>query len=69
MARRLLSQKEVDFIEIRVDQQPEKRAEMIKRSGGYTVPQIFIGDKPIGGYDDIAALNRAGKLDALLENG
>lgn len=65
-ARQLLNKKGVDYSEIRVDKQPDKRAEMIKRSGRYTVPQIFIGETPIGGYDDMAALDRAGKLDALL---
>lgn len=65
-ARRLLSEKGVDYEEISVDKYPEKKAEMIKRSGRYTVPQIFIGDKPIGGYDDMAALDRQGKLDTLL---
>ncbi len=65
-ARRLLNKKGVDFTEIRVDTHPEKRAEMTKRSGRHTVPQIFIGETSIGGYDDMAALDRAGKLDPLL---
>jgi len=66
MARRLLNKKGVDFTEIRVDKHPEIRTEMIKRSGRRTVPQIFIGETSIGGYDDMVALDRAGKLDALL---
>jgi len=65
-ARRLLTKKGLKYDEIRVDLQPEKRAEMIKRSGRYTVPQIFIGETSIGGFDDMAALDRTGKLDALL---
>lgn len=65
-ARRLLNKKGIEYTEIRVDKQPEKRAEMIKRSSRYTVPQIFIGETAIGGYDDMAALDHAGKLDALL---
>ncbi len=49
---------------------PKKRAEMIARSnGGYTYPQIFVGDTHIGGCDDMMALERAGKLDAILANG
>ncbi len=65
-ARRLLKSKGVAFEEIRVDKQPEKRQEMIRRSGRFTVPQIFINDTHIGGYDDITELNRKGKLDTLL---
>jgi glutaredoxin 3 len=64
-ARRLLKHKGIDFEEIRVDKNPEKRQEMIQRSGRFTVPQIFIGDHHIGGYDDMAELNRKGKLDVL----
>ncbi|MEM1268079.1 MAG: glutaredoxin 3 [Pseudomonadota bacterium] len=66
-AKRLLSSKAVPYTEIDVMRTPEKRAEMIERSGGgRTVPQIFIGGTPVGGFDDINALERAGKLDALL---
>ena len=65
-ARGLLQSKQVDFTDIAVDEAPERRLEMIERSGRYTVPQIFINDEPVGGYDDIAALNSAGELDALL---
>ncbi len=64
-ARRLLKNKGIEFEEIRVDKQPEKRQEMIQRSGRFTVPQIFIDDFHVGGYDDMAELNRKGKLDAL----
>jgi len=67
-AKRLLSAKGVSFTEIDINVHPEERGKMIQRSnGGRTVPQIFIGGVPIGGYDDLNALDRAGKLDALLK--
>jgi glutaredoxin 3 len=67
MAKRLLSAKGVSFAEVNISAQPEKRAEMIQRAkGGSTVPQIFIGGKHVGGCDDLMALDRQGKLDALL---
>ncbi len=66
-AKRLLGAKNVPFSEIDVMAHPEKRAEMVQRAnGGRTVPQIFIGGTHVGGFDDINALERAGKLDALL---
>jgi glutaredoxin 3 len=66
-AKRLLSDKGVRFDEIDVLRDPERRQEMIQRSGGgRTVPQIFVGETAVGGYDEISALDRAGKLDALL---
>lgn len=66
-AKRLLKQKGVSYSEINVMQSPERREEMIQRAnGGRTVPQIFIGDQHIGGFDDMNALDRAGKLDPLL---
>lgn len=66
-AKRLLSQKGVNFSEINVLTNPERKPEMIKRAdGGRTVPQIFVGDIHVGGCDDLFALDRAGKLDALL---
>ena len=66
-AKRLLSQKNVSFAEIDIARQPNKRAEMMQRAnGGRTVPQIFIGTTHVGGCDDLYALERAGKLDALL---
>ncbi|MDN5874902.1 MAG: glutaredoxin 3 [Sinobacteraceae bacterium] len=64
--RRLLKQKNVAFTEIRVDNNPEQRRIMMQLSGRYTVPQIFIDEQPIGGYDELAALDRAGQLDTLL---
>lgn len=66
-AKRLLSSKNVGFMEVNVGAEPARRAEMVQRAnGGRTVPQIFIGGKHIGGYDDMAMLERHGKLDALL---
>ncbi len=66
-AKRLLTQKSIEFSEIDVLAQPERRAEMVQRAnGGRTVPQIFVGDIHIGGSDDLHALERAGKLDQLL---
>lgn len=65
-AKILLGQKGVDYDDIDVSGDPELRREMTERSGGTTVPQIFIDDAPIGGCDDLYALDRAGKLDALL---
>ena len=63
----LLEQKGVAFTEIEAGFDPEKRQEMMQRSGRATFPQIFIGDKHIGGCDEMMALERAGQLDALLE--
>lgn len=66
-AKRLLNSKGVDFNEIDVLAAPDRKAEMIQRAnGGRTVPQIFIGDTHVGGSDDLHALEREGKLDALL---
>jgi len=68
MAKRLLASKSVSYQEIDVSQDPSKRTEMTQRSnGGRTVPQIFIGDMHVGGCDDLVAVDRAGKLDALLQ--
>ena len=66
-AERLLASKGVTKItKIRIDLEPEKRAEMMARTGRRTVPQIYIGDTHVGGYDDLVALDQAGRLDALL---
>lgn len=66
-AKRLLDRKGIGFTEIDVSTVPERRAEMVQRSrGGRTVPQIFIGDSHIGGFDQMNALERSGKLDPLL---
>lgn len=67
-AKRLLTQKDVSFTEIDVWAAPDQKPEMIRRAGGSrTVPQIFIGDVHVGGSDELHALERAGKLDALLQ--
>ena len=65
-AKRLLHSKGVDFIEISVDSDLERRSEMIRRSGRYTVPQIWIGEQHVGGCDDLYALDWRGELDPLL---
>jgi glutaredoxin 3 len=66
-AETLLRKKGVSEIEkIRVDLEPERRAEMMERTGRRTVPQIYIGDTHVGGFDELYALERAGKLDPLL---
>lgn len=66
-AKQLLSDKGVTYIEYQVGTDPEKRAEMVHRSrGGRTVPQIFIGGQHVGGYSELYALDRAGKLDPIL---
>jgi glutaredoxin 3 len=68
MAERLLASKGVLEIEkIRVDLSPELRVEMMNKTQRRTVPQIFIGEVHVGGFDDLAALDRRGELDALLE--
>ncbi|MBC7499035.1 MAG: glutaredoxin 3 [Herminiimonas sp.] len=68
MAERLLKAKGVDIIEkIRIDLDPQQRAAMMERTGRRTVPQIYIGDTHVGGFDDLNALDRGGKLDALLQ--
>lgn len=68
MAERLLKAKGVDAIEkIRIDLDPRQRGEMMQKTGRRTVPQIYIGDTHVGGFDDLSALDREGKLDALLE--
>lgn len=66
MAKRLLSQKGVQYDEVLVDSDYARRLEMMERSGRRTVPQIFIGETHVGGYDDLAALDRQGRLDPLL---
>jgi len=66
-AEALLKARGVDQIEkVRVDLEPERRDEMVTRSGRRTVPQIFIGETHVGGFDDLAALDRDGKLAPLL---
>lgn len=66
-AKNLLKKKGASFTEIDLSKHPEKLEEMLAKSGGRkTVPQIFIGDRHIGGFDDMAALDAKGELDALL---
>ena len=65
-ARMLLESKGIAFTDIAVDADPELRREMMQLSGRHTVPQIWIGDQHVGGFDDMAALDRQGKLDELL---
>jgi glutaredoxin 3 len=67
-AERLLRSRGVTEIEkVRVDLEPERRREMMERTGRRTVPQIYVGDRHVGGFDDLAALDRAGELMPLLE--
>jgi glutaredoxin 3 len=67
MAERLLRSKGVSEIEkIRIDLDPEVRQDMMKKTGRRTVPQIYIGERHVGGYDDLAALDRRGELTPLL---
>ncbi|MCP5089584.1 MAG: glutaredoxin 3 [Gammaproteobacteria bacterium] len=65
-ARMLLTKKAVEFEDIVVTNSPSLLAEMQEKSGNRTVPQIFIGDMPIGGFDELYALDKSGKLDRLL---
>jgi glutaredoxin 3 len=65
-ARALLERKGVSWTEIDVEAEPERRAEMIRRSGRRTVPQIFIGDRPVGGSDELHELDAKGELETLL---
>ncbi len=67
-AKRLLQRKGVEFVEVDLANELERREEMVQRSnGGHTVPQIFIDDHHVGGCDDLYALERGGKLDPLLQ--
>lgn len=62
----LLESKCVDYTEISVDREPALRREMMQRSGRRTVPQIWIGEEHVGGFDDLARLERQGRLEELL---
>lgn len=68
MAKRLLTQKGVPYEEIMVDGNDQLRADLMQRTGRRTVPQIYVGDHHVGGFDDLAALDRAGQLDPLLRD-
>ncbi len=65
-AKQLLKSKGLDYQEIRVDLDRKERAIMIKKSGRTSVPQIFINNQHVGGFDDLNALNRSGQLDQIL---
>lgn len=68
MAERLLKAKGVEEIEkVRVDLDPQSRIDMMQKTGRRTVPQIYIGETHVGGFDDLSALDRQGKLDGLLQ--
>lgn len=66
MAERLLQSKGAEIDKVRIDLDLAARVAMMEKTGRRTVPQIYIGDTHVGGYDDLAALDRAGKLDPLL---
>ncbi|MCF3594750.1 glutaredoxin 3 [Rhodobacteraceae bacterium LMO-12] len=67
-AKRLLKEKDAEFTEFNILENPAHKPEMMQRANGrHTVPQIFVGDIHVGGCDELYALERAGKLDALLE--
>jgi glutaredoxin 3 len=68
MAEKLLASKGITEIEkVLIDSDPVKREEMMTRTGRRTVPQIYIGDFHVGGFDDLSALDKAGKLDPMLQ--
>jgi len=67
MARQLLQKKGVRYTEVRVDQEPVRRAEMEQRSRRRSVPQIFIGETHVGGFEEMARMEHRGELDVLLK--
>ena len=66
MAKQLLQSKGQSWTEIDIEAEPARRGEMVARSGRHTVPQIWIRERHVGGFDELHALERAGELDALL---
>ncbi len=68
-AERLLKSKNVEYELIKVDEDPKQFEHMTKITGRRTVPQIFIGDHHVGGFDDLSAINQSGELDTLLQTG
>lgn len=68
-AKQLLDKKNVEFTQVNVNDSSDTRSEMEQRSGRTSVPQIFIGDTHVGGYDDMAALDDKGQLDSLISAG
>lgn len=67
MATQLLEKKGIDINKIQVDEKPAERAVMVEKTGRNTVPQIFIGDRHVGGYTDMIELDMEGELDELLQ--
>ncbi len=68
-AKELLKRKNIEFTEYKIDEDMDKRQEMVTRNpGARTVPQIFINDKAIGGFDDLNALSNSGELDKILND-
>jgi len=65
-AKQFLRSRGLEWTEVRIDQDPDARARMVETTGRTSVPQIFVGDTHIGGYDDLMALHRAGKFESLL---
>lgn len=65
-ARMLLTKKAVEFQDIVITDDPSLKEEMLERGGGHTVPQIFIGDTHIGGFEELCSLDKSGELDTLL---
>ncbi len=68
-AEKLLASKGAIINKINLDDQPDRRAEMVERTGRKTVPQIYIGDRHVGGHDEIVSLDKNGDLDVFLRNG
>jgi len=67
-AKAILDAREIPYEEVNVDEIPGFRAKLVEMTGRQTVPQIIIGDEPIGGYDDLARLDRSGELMALVQD-
>jgi glutaredoxin 3 len=66
-AKRLLDARAIPYTEVNLDDDPAFRAKLIELTGRFTVPQIFIGDNPIGGFDQLRELDRSGRLAELVE--
>jgi glutaredoxin 3 len=67
MAKRLLAEKGLTWQEIDIEDEPERRREMVERSGRTTVPQIWIGERHVGGFNELSGLEASGELDRMLE--
>jgi len=65
-AKQFLRSRGLEWTEVRIDQEPDARARMVEMTGRTSVPQIFVGETHVGGYDDLMALHRAGKFEPLL---